>query len=80
MKTLRDYAKEHGVKYRTAWNRAKAGKIEGVCKDELGRILIPEDAIRASYVVCYARVSSSEHKTKLDSQAERLVAYANARG
>jgi len=48
MKTLRDYAKEHGVKYRTAWNRAKAGKIAGVCKDEFGRILIPEGAIRAS--------------------------------
>ena len=27
MKTLKEYAKEHGIKYRAAWNRYKAGKI-----------------------------------------------------
>ncbi|MBF0240515.1 MAG: IS607 family transposase, partial [SAR324 cluster bacterium] len=29
MKTLKDYASEHGVQYRAAWNRYKAGKIPG---------------------------------------------------
>jgi len=31
-------------------------------------------------VAVYARVSSSENKSNLDTQAERLVSYCNARG
>ena len=80
MKILSQYAKEHGIRYRAAWNRFKLGKIEGAYKDKFGRILLPEGPNREPYVVCYARVSSSENKKNLDSQAERLVAYANARG
>jgi predicted site-specific integrase-resolvase len=80
MKTLRQYAKEHGILYRAAWNRFKLGKIDGAHKDEFGRILLPDGPNREPYVVCYARVSSSENRKNLDSQAERLVAYANARG
>ena len=80
MKTLNQYSKEHGIRYRAAWNRFNLGKIPGAHKDEFGRILLPEDTSREPYVVCYARVSSSENKKNLDSQLERLVAYANARG
>ena len=80
MKTLKQYAKEHGVAYRAAWNRFKLGKIEGAFQDEFGKILIPEKAVTNPYVVCYARVSSSENWDNLDRQAERLVAYANAKG
>lgn len=80
MKTLRDYAKEHGIKYRAAWNRFKLGKIEGAFKDEFGAILLPEDSHRKPYTVCYARVSSSENKTNLDSQMDRLIAFSNAKG
>jgi len=80
MKTLKQYAKEHGVAYRAAWNRFKLGKIEGAFQDEFGKILIPEKAVTNPYVVCYARVSSSENRDNLDRQAERLVAYANAKG
>jgi predicted site-specific integrase-resolvase len=80
MKTLKQYAREHGIQYRTAWNRFKLGKIEGVFKDEFGRILMPEDSHREPHVVCYARVSSSENKPNLESQADRLVAFSNARG
>lgn len=80
MKTLRDYAKEHGIGYRAAWNRFNAGKIPNAAKDEFGRILIPDDVSREFRVVCYARVSSSENKDNLERQAERLVAYANASG
>lgn len=80
MKTLRTYAKEHGIKYRAAWNRFKEGKIEGAFRDEFGKILIPDNSRREPYVVCYARVSSSENKVNLESQAERLVAFANANG
>ena len=31
---LKDYAKQHGIKYRAAWNRYKAGKIPNAFKDE----------------------------------------------
>ena len=81
MKTLKDYAKEHGIKYRAAWNRYKAKKIPGGFQDEFGKILISEDkATKEEYVICYARVSSSENKKNLETQAERLISYCNAKG
>ena len=43
MKRLKDYAKEQGVQYRTAWNRYKAGKIAGAFPNEFGQILIDEN-------------------------------------
>lgn len=42
MKTLSQYAIDHGIKYRAAWNRYKAGKIYGSFKDEFGKVLIKE--------------------------------------
>lgn len=81
MKVLREYAREHGIKYRAAWNRFISGRIPGAYKDEFGKILIPEDVPNKSvYVVCYARVSSSENVSNLESQAERIVAYSNVTG
>lgn len=80
MKTLRQYAKEHGIQYRAAWNRFKLGKLEGAFKDEFGRVILPDNCKREPYVVCYARVSSSENKKTLDSQLARLTAFANAKG
>jgi hypothetical protein len=47
MKTLEDYAKEHGIKYQAAWLRFKAGKIKGAFKDECGKILVPEESVKA---------------------------------
>lgn len=80
MKTLKEYAQEHKVHYRTAWNRFKQGKIPGSFKNEYGKVLVPNEHVKPEHVVCYARVSSSENKKNLESQAERLVAYCNARG
>jgi predicted site-specific integrase-resolvase len=81
MKTLSEYAKEHGIKYRAAWNRYKAGKIPDAYQDEFGKILIPENSPgRPEYTVCYARVSSSENKKNLETQAERLCSYCAAKG
>ena len=81
MKTLTDYARDHGIKYRAAWNRFKAKKISSAFKDEFGKILIPEDKPdRQIKVFCYARVSSSQNKTNLESQAERIVHFANLSG
>ncbi len=48
---------------------------------ESGTIIVPEDIpLKSDYVIIYARVSSSENKKNLDTQAERLVGYAAAKG
>ena len=81
MKTLKDYARDHGIGYRAAWNRYKAGRIPSAFQDEFGKILLSEDVPdRPFKVVCYSRVSSSQNKSNLDSQAERLVLYCNSIG
>lgn len=80
MKTLKEYGKENRIHYRTAWNHFKEGKIPGAFKNEYGKILIPDENIKPEYTVCYTRVSSSENRKNLDSQAERLCAYCAAKG
>lgn len=81
MLTLSDYAKQHGIKYRAAWNRYKRGLIPRAFKDEFGKVLIPEDSPgRPEKTVVYARVSSSQNKSNLEGQASRLTQFANARG
>jgi predicted site-specific integrase-resolvase len=79
--TLREFAQEHKLSYRTAWNYFKAGKIPFARKKEFGKILIEEGLAKqkTDYVVCYATVSSSENKSSLDKQAERLVDYCMAK-
>lgn len=81
---LAKYAKKCGVTYRTAWSWYKSGKIPGAKQMPSGTIIIPEEEIidndQANSVGIYARVSSSENKDNLDSQAKRLEDYCVARG
>jgi len=79
-KTLKDYARERGIKYRAAWNRFKLGKIPGAYQDEFGRILLSVSDSKEPYVVCYARVSSTENKKNLEAQAQRLCDYCAVKG
>src|SRR5712691_8402464 len=80
---LKDYARQQGVSYRTAWRWWKAGKLPGHQMDT-GTILIEPEAMpvgaSSQRVAIYARVSSAANKSNLDSQAERLAAYCAARG
>jgi predicted site-specific integrase-resolvase len=81
---LIDDARLQGISYRTAWRWYKAGKIAGQQMDT-GTILVTEplpvkERPDLSKVAVYTRVSSSENKSNLDSQAERLVAYCTVRG
>jgi predicted site-specific integrase-resolvase len=80
---LKDYARQQGVSYRTAWRWWKAGKLPGHQMDT-GTILIEPEAMpvgaSSQRVAIYARVSAAENKSNLDSQAERLAAYCAARG
>jgi putative resolvase len=80
---LKDYARQQGVSYRTAWRWWKAGKLPGRQMDT-GTILIETEPARANTplqrVAIYARVSSAENKGNLESQAERVATYCAARG
>ena len=81
---LRDYARQQGVSYRTAWRWWKAGKVPGRQMDTDSILIELESASTSggagSQVAICARVSSAENKSNLESQAERLVAYCAARG
>ena len=79
---LSEYAKKNSITYQTAWNHFKSGKIPNARQLATGTVVIDEN-LRTQvndYVVVYARVSSSENKSNLDSQAERLVKYCEASG
>ncbi len=70
---IRDYAKKKGVHYRTAYRWYKDGKIRGYQMDT-GTIIITEDepTQQTRQVAIYARVSSRENLSNLDTQAERF--------
>jgi putative resolvase len=79
---LSEYAKKLGVHYVTALRYWKAGKVKGF-KTHTGTIIVTEDLtenLKELKVALYARVSSSENKSNLDSQMERLKNYACAKG
>lgn len=79
---LSKWAKENNVTYRTAWSYYTNGILKGK-QLETGTILIEiEDNINTKNekTVIYARVSSSENKSNLDSQAKRLEDYCFCKG
>lgn len=78
---LSQFAKMQGVSKRTVWNWTKLGKVDSE-KDSTGHIWIldNEKTRKEPSVAIYARISSSENKTNLDSQADRLISYCNAKG
>lgn len=84
MYKLSEYAKRHAIQYKTAYIHFKKGLISGAYQLPTGTIVIPEkdfgNETKAEHVVVYARVSSSQNKANLDSQADRMVAYCNAKG
>lgn len=84
MKKLSQYAKDNAVTYRTAYNHFVRGLISGAYQLPTGTIVIPDFAkqeiVKSEYVICYARVSSSENKKNLDSQSERVTSFCNAKG
>jgi putative resolvase len=78
---LSAYARQVGVHYRTAWRWFKAGKIKGYQMDT-GTIIITEDdePRPPQKVAIYTRVSATENRANLETQAERLLAYCSAKG
>ena len=83
---LSSYAKKLGIHYNTAYRLYKRGQIPGY-QMPTGTVIIEEPinqteerALRSQFVVVYARVSSTENKKNLDTQAERLITWRNAQG
>lgn len=75
---LSDYAKQQGVSYRTAHRMWKRGELKGR-QLSTGTILINTSS-SVEGVIIYARVSSAENKSNLDSQALRVERYCVAKG
>lgn len=79
---LSEYARRNNISYRTAHRHWKLGLISGR-QLETGTIVVSENPDKSKEntgVVLYTRVSSSENKSNLDSQMERLKGYAAAKG
>lgn len=78
---LSDYAKSIGVSYKTAWRMWQRGELNA---EQLpsGTIIInlEKPSHKNQKVAIYARVSSSENKSNLESQAKRLEDYCVAKG
>jgi predicted site-specific integrase-resolvase len=76
---LSTYAKSKGISYQTAWKMWKRGELNA-SQLPSGTIIVDTNEPKTSGVAIYARVSSTENKSNLDSQAERLVRYCEAKG
>ncbi|EFA23057.1 IS607 family transposase [Bifidobacterium gallicum] len=79
---LSEYARKHGIQYRAAWNRYKAGKIKGAYQDEVGHIIIPDpEENMLMDAAVYSRVSDgSKRHTRLPAQQERVERWAVKNG
>jgi predicted site-specific integrase-resolvase len=78
---LSEYAKKLGVSYQTAWNHWKLGILDAY-QLETGTVIVNEMNNHCTdvKVVIYSRVSSSQNKSNLEEQANRLLQYCNAKG
>jgi len=79
---LSEYAIREKVTYRTAWNRYKAGKIEGAYETMTGRIFVPDDIdVEIKDAAIYARVSDPKKRhDQLLTQQKRMEDWAIANG
>lgn len=79
---LSEYAKINSISYRTAWNHFKRGLIPSARRLPSGTIVVdePSNNCKVNYTIVYARVSSSENKSNLESQAYRLQEFCTANG
>jgi len=83
---LSSYAKKLGIHYNTAYRMFRRGQIAGY-QLPTGTVIIEEPVehlparpAKQPIVAVYARVSSSENKKNLDTQAQRLITWCNAQG
>ncbi len=78
---LSEWAKKNSIHYHTAWRQWNRGLIPNARQLPTGTVVIDEDKPpKMENIVIYARVSSSQNKSNLDTQAKRLEDYCFAKG
>lgn len=79
---LSEYARRNSISYQTAWHHFKEGLIPNARQLPSGTVVVDEinESTKPEYTIVYARVSSSENRSNLDTQAERLSQYCTAKG
>ncbi len=79
---LSEYARRNSISYQTAWMHFKRGLIPNAHQLPTGTVVVDETvkSVADEYVVVYARVSSSENRSNLETQATRLVQFCEANG
>ena len=80
---LSAYAKKLGLNYHTVWRAFHRGEIPNAYTLPTGTIIVKEqndNEQKEEKIVIYARVSSSENKSNLNSQAKRIEDYCLAKG
>jgi len=79
---LSTWAKNQGIAYITAWRMFANKQIEGAYQLPTGTVIVPEAimTVKTEHTVVYARVSSSENRANLDSQADRVCQFCSAKG
>jgi putative resolvase len=80
---LSAYAKQQGISYQTVWRMWQRGELPAHQLPS-GTVIVDVPptplAVRPQKVAIYARVSSAEDRTSLESQAERVAAFCAAKG
>ena len=78
---LSEWAKINSLQYKSAHRLFKKGQVPNSRQLPSGTIIVDEDKPdKKEHVVVYSRVSSSENKSNLESQAERVSQFCNAKG
>lgn len=79
---LSEFAKRNGVCYHTAWRWYRAGRISGAFLSPGGKVHVdvPDERPKPTLTVVYCRVSSSQNRANLESQARRVSDFCAARG
>lgn len=77
---ISQYARKNNVTVRTIWNWIKQNKVKTERTKSGGWLIIEENENKYDKVAIYARVSSSENKSNLETQKQRLLDYCAAKG
>lgn len=77
---ISQYARKNNVTIRTIWNWINLEKVKTERTKTGGWLIVEDDVIKNEKVAIYARVSSSENKTNLETQKNRLLDYCSAKG
>lgn len=84
--SLKQYAEELGICYRTAWNRYKNHKLPGAWKNEIdGHVYVPTDIMtdkKANEVTLYVTATSNDDAALLamETQIRDMTKYCQWRG